>query len=46
MVIVIDTYQMIPDSQLAIVPKAGYIVFLENFLAVWASLMPFIKNPN
>jgi pimeloyl-ACP methyl ester carboxylesterase len=42
---VIAAYQMIPDSQLAIIPKAGHVVFLENFPAVWASLVPFIKNP-
>lgn len=42
---VIAAYQMIPNSQLSIVPKAGHTVFLENFPAVWDSITPFL-NPN
>ena len=41
---VIAAYQMIPISQLGIIPKAGHVVFIENFPAVWASVAPFIRN--
>jgi pimeloyl-ACP methyl ester carboxylesterase len=41
---VINAYNMIPNSQLAIIPHAGHGVFLENFPAVWASIVPFLKN--
>ncbi|SDQ90534.1 alpha/beta fold hydrolase [Flagellimonas zhangzhouensis] len=40
---VIAAYQMIPDSQLGIVPNTGHVVFLENFDAVWASVKPFLN---
>ncbi len=43
LVTVIAAYQMIQNSQLCIVPKAGHTVFLENFPAVWASIKPFLK---
>lgn len=41
---VIATYQMIPNSQLSIIPNAPHPVFLVNFAAVWASIVPFIKQ--
>tara|TARA_R110000764_G_scaffold239973_2_gene341069 strand:+ start:17682 stop:18527 length:846 start_codon:yes stop_codon:yes gene_type:complete len=41
---VIAAYQMIPDSQLGIVPNTGHVVFMENFEAVWASVEPFLKS--
>jgi pimeloyl-ACP methyl ester carboxylesterase len=39
---VIAAYQMIPNSQLGIIPNTGHVVFLENFEAVWASISPFL----
>jgi len=39
----IHTAQMIPHSQLAIIPNSTHGVFLENFPAVWACILPFIK---
>lgn len=41
---VISAYNMLPNSQLAIIPKAGHTVFLENFPAVWASMANFLNN--
>lgn len=41
---VIAAYQMIPNSQLSIVPKAGHVVFMANFSAVWESLVPFLDE--
>ncbi|MFX0557466.1 alpha/beta fold hydrolase [Maribacter sp. CXY002] len=41
---VIATYQMIPDSQLAIIPNTGHVTFMENFDAVWASVKPFLNE--
>lgn len=40
---VIATYQMIPNSQLCIIPNAPHPVFLVNFPAVWACILPFLK---
>tara|TARA_R110002167_G_scaffold242949_3_gene448520 strand:- start:385 stop:1221 length:837 start_codon:yes stop_codon:yes gene_type:complete len=40
---VIAAYQMIPNSQLAIIPNTGHVVFMENFDAVWASIHPFLS---
>lgn len=40
---VIAAYQMIPNSQLSIIPNTGHTVFLENFAAVWTSLKPFLN---
>jgi len=37
-------YQMMPNSQLSIIPKAPHPVFLVNFAAVWASMGPFLKE--
>ncbi len=41
---VINAYNMIPNCQLSIVPNCGHTVFLDNFAAVWASILPFIKE--
>lgn len=41
---IINAYNMIPNCQLGIIPNAGHVVFLENFAAVWASIVPFLKN--
>ena len=40
---VIATAQMIPNCQLGIIPNCTHGVFLENFSAVWACLIPFLK---
>ena len=41
---VLNAYNMIPHSQLSIIPNAGHTVFLENFKAVWTSMLPFLKH--
>ena len=41
---IINAYNMLPNSQLAIIPHAGHGVFLENFPAVWDSIAPFLKK--
>jgi len=41
---VIATYQMIPNSQLSIIPNAPHPVFMVNFPAVWYSIVPFLKQ--
>lgn len=41
---VIAAYQMIPNSQLSIIPNAPHPVFLVNFPAVWASVSPFLNQ--
>ena len=41
---VIAAYQMIPNSQLSIIPNAPHPVFMTNFPAVWASIVPFLKQ--
>lgn len=40
---VVTTAQMIPHSQVGIIPNCTHGVFLENFSAVWACVVPFIK---
>jgi pimeloyl-ACP methyl ester carboxylesterase len=40
---IIAAYQMIPNSQLSIIPNAPHPVFLFNFPAVWTSMLPFLK---
>lgn len=39
---VINAYNVIPNSQLSIIPNSGHVVFVENFPAVWASIAPFL----
>lgn len=41
---VISAYNMIPKSQLSIIPNAGHVVFMENFPAVWESIVPFLNQ--
>ncbi|UTA67362.1 alpha/beta fold hydrolase [Emticicia sp. 21SJ11W-3] len=41
---VINAYNMIPKCQLGIIPNTGHVVFLENFGAVWACMVPFLNN--
>ncbi|MBA4299821.1 Pimeloyl-ACP methyl ester carboxylesterase [Algoriphagus alkaliphilus] len=41
---ILSAYRMIPDSQLGIIPNAAHGVFLENFPAVWYSLVPFLEK--
>lgn len=41
---VVNAAQMIPNSQLSIIPNCSHTVFLENFPAVWASVVPFLKQ--
>lgn len=41
---ILSAYRMIPDSQLGIIPNAGHGVFLENFPAVWYSIVPFLEE--
>jgi pimeloyl-ACP methyl ester carboxylesterase len=41
---VVATAQMIPQSQIGIIPNTTHTVFLENFNAVWACVVPFLKQ--
>ena len=41
---VIAAYEMIANSQLGIIPNAPHPVFLTNFQAVWASMVPFLES--
>lgn len=41
---VIAAYYMFPKVQLAIIPNAPHPAFLVNFPAVWACIVPFLKN--
>lgn len=41
---VVETAQMIPHSQIGIIPNCTHGVFLENFSAVWACVVPFLKQ--
>ncbi len=38
-----NAYYMIPKCQISIVPNAGHVVFVENFAAVWAGIVPFLR---
>ena len=40
---VINAYNMIPNSQLSIIPNTGHVVFMQNFEAVWESMVPFLE---
>ena len=42
--LVVNTAQMIPHSQVGIIPNCTHSVFLENFTAVWACVLPFLKQ--
>jgi pimeloyl-ACP methyl ester carboxylesterase len=41
---VVNTWLMIPNSQLSIIPNCTHTVFLENFSAVWTSIVPFLQQ--
>lgn len=41
---VINAARMIQNSYLAIIPNAGHSAFAENFAAVWACVVPFLKQ--
>jgi len=41
---VVSTAQMIPNSLVGIIPNTTHTVFLENFTAVWACIVPFLKQ--
>lgn len=41
---VVSTAQMIPLHQIGIIPNSTHGVFLENFPAVWACIVPFLKQ--
>ncbi|WP_381507956.1 alpha/beta fold hydrolase [Spirosoma flavum] len=41
---VIAAYEMMPKAQLSIIPNAPHPVFLTNFPAVWASMLPFLEQ--
>lgn len=41
---VINAYNMMPHSQLSIIPNTGHVVFIENFPAVWESIVPFLNQ--
>lgn len=41
---VISTAEMIPIHQIGIVPNCAHSVFLENFPAVWACVVPFLNQ--
>lgn len=41
---VLAAYQMIPNSQLGIIPNAGHGCFIDNFPAVWACIKPFLNS--
>lgn len=41
---IIETAKMIPHSQFGIIPNSAHGIFLENFPAVWADLLPFLKE--
>ncbi|MBC6605371.1 alpha/beta hydrolase [Hymenobacter sp. BT188] len=40
----LNTAQLIPRSQLAIIPNAPHPAFLVNFEAVWYSIVPFLNQ--
>ncbi|RYF78137.1 MAG: alpha/beta hydrolase [Cytophagaceae bacterium] len=41
---VISAYELMPKAQLSIIPNAPHPVFLTNFPAVWASMLPFLTR--
>jgi pimeloyl-ACP methyl ester carboxylesterase len=41
---VVHTAQMMQRSQIGIIPNTTHGVFLENFNAVWACVVPFLKQ--
>jgi pimeloyl-ACP methyl ester carboxylesterase len=41
---VVNAARMIPVHQISIIPNGTHPVFNENFAAVWASIVPFLKK--
>jgi pimeloyl-ACP methyl ester carboxylesterase len=41
---IVSTAQMIHHSMIGIIPNCTHTVFLENFSAVWACVLPFLKQ--
>ena len=41
---VVSTAQMIPHSEISIIPNCTHPVFLENFQAVWSCVVPFLTQ--
>jgi pimeloyl-ACP methyl ester carboxylesterase len=41
---VLSTAEKITQHQIGIIPNCGHGVFLENFAAVWACVLPFLKQ--
>lgn len=41
---VVNAARMIPNHQISIIPNTTHTVFLENFAAVWASIVPFLQK--
>jgi pimeloyl-ACP methyl ester carboxylesterase len=41
---VISTAEMMPHHQIGIIPNSAHGVFLENFPAVWACIVPFLNQ--
>ncbi|MFV7234622.1 alpha/beta fold hydrolase [Flavobacterium sp. ZB4R12] len=41
---VVSTAQMIPHCEISIIPNCTHPVFLENFQAVWFSVVPFLAQ--
>lgn len=35
---------MIPDCELAIIANGAHQVFIDNFPAVWANIVPFLSK--
>jgi pimeloyl-ACP methyl ester carboxylesterase len=40
---VVNAAKMLPNSALAIIPNATHAAFSDNFPAVWACILPFLK---
>ena len=41
---VVNAAKMLPKSSLAIIPNATHSAFADNFPAVWACIVPFLKS--
>lgn len=41
---VVSAARYIPKHQISIIPNTGHGCFIENFEAVWASIVPFLNN--
>jgi pimeloyl-ACP methyl ester carboxylesterase len=41
---VVNASKMLPNSALAIIPNATHVAFTDNFPAVWACIVPFLRQ--